>query len=119
MKQILKSSFLFQSANSFEEFMPEIPHNFYVLASLTIGGEYELGGSDYSLGICTPTWLDHQVQNSGPLSGRHLLVVNRFDAAEVRAAIQKIINQCERESPAETNTMLARFFAWEFEDYQT
>lgn len=118
MKQILKSIFLFDS-DSFQEFVPEIPHNFHVLASLTIGDESEAGGSDYSLGICTPTWLDHRVQNAGPLPGRHLLIVNRFDAAEVRASIEKIISQCERQNPAETNAVLARFFAWEFEDYQS
>jgi hypothetical protein len=117
MKQILKSIFLFGSDN-FKEFLPEIPHNFHVTVSLTIGGEGDTGGSDYSLGICTPTWLDHNIQNTGPLSGRHLLIVNRFDAVEIRASIEKIIRQCERENPAETNTVLARFFAWEFEDYQ-
>ena len=118
MKQILKSIFLFE-ADSFHEFAPETPHNFHVLVSLTIGGEGEAGGSDYSLGICTPAWLDHHVKNSGPLSGRHLLIVNRFDAAEVLASIEKIITQCERENSVETNAVLARFFAWEFEDYQS
>jgi Immunity protein 8 len=117
MKQILKSIFLFEAV-SFLEFVPEIPHNFHVLVSLTIGSEGEAGGSDYSIGVCTPTWLDHHIQNRGPLSGRHLLIVNRFDAAEIRAHIEKIISQCEREDPAEANAVLGRFFAWEFEDYQ-
>lgn len=117
MKQELKSIFLFEAA-SFLEFVPEISHNFHVLASLTIGGEGEAGGSDFSLGICTPTWLEHHIQNTGPLSGRHLLIVNCFDAARIRAHIEKIISQCERADPAETNALLGRFFAWEFEDYQ-
>jgi hypothetical protein len=44
--------------------------------------------------------------------------VNRFDAVEIRAHIEKIISQCEREDPAEAYAVLGRFFAWEFEDYQ-
>lgn len=117
MKPILKSIFLF-AEESFEAFAPETPHNFHVLASLTIGYEGEAGGSDYSVGICTPTWLNHHIQKTGPLSGRHLLVVNRFDAEEIRSAIKEIIAQCERENYTETNAMLGRFFAWEFEDFQ-
>ncbi len=118
MKQVLKSIFLL-NGSAFREFIPQIPHNFHVLASLTIGREDEVGGSDYSIGVCTPVWLDHHIQNAGPVSGRHLLIVNRFDATEVLASIEKIISQCGRDDPAEAKTMLSRFFAWEFEDYHS
>ena len=119
MKLILKSIFLLSEEESFQEFVPEIPHNFHVLASVTIGEVDNVAADDYSLGICTPAWLDHHIQNVGPISGRHLLIVNRFDAKEIRASIEEIINQCERPASAETYAVLARFFAWEFEDYQS
>ena len=118
MMQTLKSIILYSADNIFEEFVPDISHNFHVWLSLTIGDGDQAGGSDYSIGICTPTWLDHHIQNSGPLPGRHLLIVNRFDAKEIRASIEKIISQSERMTTAETNAFLARSFAWEFEDYQ-
>ena len=118
MKPILKSIFLLSENASLERFTPEIPHNFHVLASVTIGEVDTAAADDYSIGICTPIWIDHHIQIMGPLLGRHLLIVNRFDAEEIRACIEKFISQCERENPAETNAMLARFFAWEFEDYQ-
>ena len=118
MKPVLKSIFLLDADSIFQDFEPEIPHNFHVSASLTIGDAEKVGGDDYSLGICTPIWLDHHIQNMGPLIGRHLLIVNRFDANEVRATVEKIISESARESRAETNSVLTRFFAWEYEDYQ-
>ena len=117
MKAVLKSIFTFRGA-ALEEFAPENSSNFHVLVHMTIGLLNQDGGHDYSLGICTPTWLDHHVQHVGPTSGRHLLVVNHFDEVEILASIAKIIDQCERANWRETAAVLARFFAWEFEDYQ-
>lgn len=50
--------------------------------------------------------------------GRHILIVNRFDAEEICIAIERMISQCQRTSWAETSVVRARYFAWEFEDYQ-
>jgi hypothetical protein len=66
MKQILKCIFITE-APSLDMFSPEIPHNFHVLAFLTIGREDEAGGHDYSIGVCTPTWLDHHIQKYGAI----------------------------------------------------
>jgi hypothetical protein len=102
-----------------EEFIPANPRNFYLLLHLRIGPVDQDGGHDYTFGICTPDWLSHQVHVTGPLWGRHLLVVNQFAPTEIRAAIQKAVARCEREDWAETYVVLSRIFAWEFEDYQT
>ena len=117
MKALLKSISTFRGVNLCD-FFPEIPNNFHVLVYMSIGPDDQNGGHDYSLGICTPTWLDHNIQNDGPIWGRHLLVVNIFDVDEILASIKKIITQCERADWAETSVILSRFFAWEFEDYQ-
>lgn len=107
-----------QTGASLEDTAPDIPHNFHVLVHLTIGPSDPEGGHDYSLSVCTPTWLDHNGQHLGPIWGRHLLIVSHFDAGEIRKAIENMITQCQRTSWAETSVVLARYFAWEFEDYQ-
>lgn len=118
MKPRLKVIFTHTGA-SLEDTAPEIPHNFHVLVHLTIGPDDQDGGHDYSLGVCTPTWLNHTGQHAGPIWGRHLLIVNEFDAGEIRKAIENMIVQCQRPDWAETASVLARYFAWEFEDYQS
>lgn len=85
---------------------------------MTLGPEQQEGGHDYSLYVCTPTWLDHSIENKGPIWGRHLLLVNYFDEKQIRTSIENIITKCERSDWVETSAVLARFFAWEFEDYQ-
>lgn len=117
MKPKLKCIFT-QMGDSLENTYPEIEHNFCILVHLTIGPDDQEGGHNYSFSLCTPTWLDHNGQNQGPIWGRHLLIVNQFDPKEIRAAIEKIIAQCRRDDWAETAVVLSRFFAWEFEDYQ-
>jgi len=58
-----------QTSVSLEEATPDISHNFHILLYLTIGPNDQEGGHDYSLGICTPTWLDHNGQHAGPIWG--------------------------------------------------
>jgi Immunity protein 8 len=116
MKVVLKSIFTFRGA-FLTEFVPDIPQNFYLSIDMTIGPDNQAGGHDYSLGVCTPRWLNHNVQKEGSIWGRHLLVVNHYDAQEIRAAIEKMIDQCERSDWAQTSVVLSRFFSWEFEDY--
>lgn len=117
MRILLKSIFTFRGI-ALREYVPENSANFHILVHMTIGPDDQEGGHDYSLGICTPAWLDHNIQNVGPIFGRHLLLVNHFDDREIITSIEKIFAQCCRSDWAETSVALARFFAWEYEDFQ-
>lgn len=117
MRTLLKNISTFRG-DALQDFFPENPSNFHVLLHMRIGPANQDGGHDYSLGVCTPGWLDHNIRNEGVTWGRHLLLVNDFDEKEILSSIEKILVQCERPDWAETSVVLARFFAWEFEDYQ-
>ena len=122
MKAVVKSSFVMSSkvnGCSLSEFKPKIENNFQILVMITIGPNKQPGGHDYNLSICTPIFLDHYIQNSGPMWGRHTLIVNQFDDKKVMKAILTMIEKCERPTWEETAVVLARHFAWEFEDYKT
>jgi Immunity protein 8 len=99
-------------------FSPSSPNNFCIWLTLGIGPLNAEGSHLYQLGICTPTWLDNQIQNDGPISGRHMLLVNSFDEVEIRTFIIKTIEKCDSGDWAKTSIVLARHFAWEYEDYQ-
>jgi len=89
-----------------------------VYSNFGIGIDGEEGGNDYSLTVGTPRAFDHSIQNSGPVWGRHYLIVNRYDPEQIRQYIDKKIVECERTTMEETYVVLSRYFQWEFEDYQ-
>lgn len=60
----------------------------------------------------------HIIDKEGPVCKRHMLIVNRFDAREIRDSIEKIIAKSDRPTFEESSNILAKFFAWEYEDYQ-
>jgi Immunity protein 8 len=117
MKPVLKYIHT-QDGDEIENFNPEISDNFWNLISLGIGPDSEEGCHDYSIQLCTPRALDHLGQHDGPVWGRHHLIVNYFDGAELRSIIEKKIAICTRPTFEETAVLLSRHFAWEFEDYQ-
>ena len=118
MLPILKSLMTFDGGE-IENFRPELQHNFHVLLHLRIGLSDQDGADDFSLGVCTPTWIEHHVSNAGRAEwGRHLLIVNDFDGAQLKATIQRRIASCGRADWSMTAEVLSRYFAWEFEDYR-
>lgn len=117
MKLIAKI-YLLSTKDTFEAFQPELSHNFYLSIDLTIGYDDEVGGHNYQLYVCTPTWLDHNIQNTGSYPGRHTLIVNHYDHKEIQKYIDDILVKSVRPNREETFVVLSRHFFWEFEDYQ-
>lgn len=110
--------FLLSTNDTFEKYQPELRHNFHIQIDLSIGFDDEEGMSNYFFSVCTPTWLDHNIQNQGPVSGRHLLIVNQYDHKEIAKYVENILETSIRPSREDTFVVLSRHFFWEFEDYQ-
>lgn len=100
-----------------EDFCPEIKENFVATLSLIIGPENQDGAHEYSLTVCSPRYLSHIADRDGPIWGRHILILNRFNAEEIISSINKIIINCSRPTFEESSLLLARYFLWEYEDY--
>jgi hypothetical protein len=116
MKPIIQ--YIEQNGQELEDFNPEIRDNFWCYLSIRIGFDDEEGSSDFGFQVGTPRAFDHRGQHEGPIWGRHHLIVNFFDATEIRTAVEKKVAECARSTVEETNLILSRFFHWEFEDYQ-
>jgi hypothetical protein len=101
-----------------DSFRPEISENFWYTICIGIGPSDIEGCHDFVFYVGTPRAFDHKIQNEGPMWGRHYMIVNHFDASEIRAAIEKKVAECARPTFEETALVLSRFFHWEFEDYQ-
>ncbi|WP_233496831.1 immunity 8 family protein [Dyella sp. AtDHG13] len=83
---------------------------------LRIGREESKGADDFSLLVCTPTWLEQSVAE--PMWGRHLLIVPKYDLTSIRNKVDDFVSSVSGESWSELALKLSRVFAWEYEDYQ-
>lgn len=116
--KLLADIYLASAKETFENFQPEIPYNFCIQIELRIRFDDEDGGHDYSIKVCTPTWLDHNIQNEGIVSGRHMLIVNEFNHIEIGNYINSVLIKSIKLDRVETFRILSRYFFWEYEDYK-
>lgn len=98
-------------------YVPEDPRCFSVNLRLCIGLEGSDGGDYFELFVCTPEWLGKNL--NGQLWGRHFLIVREFDYEGLVSTLERQIGLCTGEQWSDIADKLARFFNWEFEDYQT
>jgi Immunity protein 8 len=91
--------------------------SFAVFLQLLVGPgpDREGGEESFNLTVCSPDWLRDAVQ---PVVGRHLLIVNRFQFAEIESFILKYIDSCEGDDWDQVAEKIGRLGRWEFEDYK-
>jgi hypothetical protein len=117
MKKLTLKSIDFGSED-LSTYSPEIPDNFCVWLNLAIGPEGVEGSHLFQVGICTVSWLAHQLSIENAIFLRHMILVESFDFELIKRAVGEIIEKAERPSWEESVPVLSRYFAWEFEDYQ-
>jgi hypothetical protein len=101
-----------------ETYRPDDPEDVGLLVQVIVGAAGEPGEESFDVMVCTPRWLDREARRFGPLIGRHYLVVARYDFAEIRAFITKVVDAENAPTWRELAERLGRFGHWEFEDYQ-
>jgi hypothetical protein len=105
-------------AVAFKDFSPENARNFCVWATAHIGIEGEKGAHLFQIQICTPEYLSRQISSSGPMWGRHMLIVQNYNAAEIRLMLERYLETCVGADWNEIGPKVARIGHWEFEDYK-
>ena len=100
-------------------YTPPIPDNFCMWLTLAIGPEGVEGSHLFQVGVCTVRWLAHQLSIKGAYALRHMILVESFDFELIKKTIHEIIENAERSNWEESVPILCRYFAWEFEDYQS
>lgn len=66
-------------AENLDTYAPQIPHNFCVWLTLSIGPKDVEGSHLFQVGICTVAWLAHQLSIKGACVLRHMILVEKFD----------------------------------------
>ncbi|CAN5183944.1 immunity 8 family protein [soil metagenome] len=76
------------------------------------------GEESFDVNVCTPEWLRDEIERTGPMVGRHLLIVNRWDVETVSRAISGLVAKVEGLDWQAVGERLGRIGYWEFEDYR-
>ena len=105
-------------AENLETYMPEVSGNFCVWLNLTIGLENIVGGHLFQVGICTVSWVEHQISAKRFYIPGHMIIVDNFDYDLIKSTIEEIIISSERSNWEQSLKILCRFFSWEYEDYK-
>ena len=99
-------------------FRPDDPEDVGILVQVMAGPDDGPGEESFDVMVCTPRWLERLVRTEGPLIGRHYLVVARYDGAEIRQFLTRVVESETAATWNELATRLGRIGMWEFEDYR-
>ncbi|MFZ5566182.1 MAG: immunity 8 family protein [Pseudomonadota bacterium] len=105
-------------AENLNTYTPQVPDNFCVWLTLSIGPEGVEGSHLFQVGVCTVSWLEHQLSGQRAYVLRHMILVDSFDFELIKKTIHEIIANAERPTWEQSVPILSRYFAWEYEDYQ-
>ena len=114
----LKKMYSLELPVSLEEHCPANPENFGLSIRLEVGPVGSDAADSFDLFVCTPYWTQEQLAKEGPVWGRHTLLILEYDYDLILQAVTRRIDACQGKNWHEVANNLARFTAWEFEDYQ-
>ncbi|MGN6608142.1 MAG: Imm8 family immunity protein [Jatrophihabitans sp.] len=77
----------------------------------------DVGQDMFSLLVITPKALKRLVRRDGPQSGRHMLIIDRWDWEDVQRVVREHVASVDGADWDELATKLGRWAKWEFEDY--
>jgi len=114
----LKQMYSIELPVSLEEHRPTDPEHFGLSIRLEVG----LMGGDatdlFDLFVCTPSWIQEQFTQEGAVWGRHMLLISKYDSNLILQVVTRQMDACQGRDWNEVANKLARFAAWEFEDYK-
>jgi hypothetical protein len=89
-----------------------------LLVQAMVGPEGEDGEESFDFVLCSPAWLRQKVEATGPLVGRHHLVMSAYDYNELERFVRRFCDGCTGATWNEVAAKLGRLGHWEFEDYR-
>jgi hypothetical protein len=97
---------------------PADPEHFGILVQAVLGPVGGEGEESFDIIVCTPSWIGAEAARDGYAWGRHYLVVPRYDYAMLERAVTELCATAEGPDWQSVAAILARYGAWEFEDYE-
>jgi hypothetical protein len=98
--------------------VPKDQQKFCLLVRAMVGPRGGEGEESFDMNVCTPQWLEEQVEREGFVFGTHRLFVKAYDTAQIKKLITKFIERYSGDSWREVAEKISRVARWEFEDYK-
>lgn len=119
MKAIVKSMWVDSATINLDSYAPDDAECFGCWIEFRAGIKDEDSADDFRLFVCTPEWLRNKCSGNRARWGRHMLIVSEYDLDAIADEIDRQIGLCVGEDWSTIACKIARFAAWEFEDYQS
>jgi len=103
--------------DNLENHVPEDPKCFCIVVRVLIGPRGTEGDESFDIKVCTPQWLELEIERRRFLIGRHYLFVGDYRPEFIRATLTRFIEHCSGDSWQEVAKKISRIAYWEFEDY--
>lgn len=104
-----------------EHYWPDDEDCFFEWVTIGIGVKGEEGANNYNLMVCTPKWIELEIDKGRAVWGRHKLIINKFDPDLIRFEIERklddLLEMFSDDDDVNFSEKIARYAHWEFEDY--
>ncbi|MHA0327650.1 Imm8 family immunity protein [Sphingomonas melonis] len=75
------------------------------------------GEESFDFNVCSPAWLEYELDSHAIVEGRLLLIARTFDPQRIEDYVRKRIAQVSGDDWLTIAGKIARWSRWEFEDY--
>ncbi len=114
---VLKSYDCSDIEEPLEDYKPAQADNFGFPLCLQIGPDNEHGQDIFYVFICTPKWLQQNIEERF-YDLRHHLLVKDYNFEALISYLEEQVLKCTGETWRDVAAKISRWAAWEFEDYQ-
>jgi hypothetical protein len=118
MKAIVKAMWVDSATIDLERYAPDDPEVFGIWIEFRAGPLGNNKADDFRLFACSPEWLKRACREKRAYWGRHMLILDNFDLEVIKGEISQKVEGAVGENWIDVAAVIARFAAWEFEDYR-
>jgi hypothetical protein len=101
-----------------DTYTPDDPTDVGLFVRILVGPRDVAGEESFDVTVCTPRWIERRLAIDGPLLGRHLVIIDRWNVDLVRTFLTARIEAEDAPTWPELGERIGRIGYWEFEDYR-
>lgn len=118
MKTNARLSSIWSYEHDLEMYSPDDANDFGLLINFSVGFSGAQGVNDFSFFVCTPAYIEKDLQKKSCVWGRHLLLVKTYSYDGIKNSIELMIKNLDADENQHMMEKISRFAAWEYEDYK-
>jgi Immunity protein 8 len=92
--------------------------NFHILVQIIVGPDDGPGEESFDVSVCDLDYLAGQLESEPIISGRHYLIVDRFDKGMIEGYLRRQVELIDESTWRDVAERMSRIGHWEFEDYK-